>query len=86
MTGRELMLFILENHLEDVVIFDGENFRGFVTLDEAAVMLNYGIHTVKALYEMGKIPGFAMNGTAYIYKSKEFMEYVGKSSCVGERK
>lgn len=86
MTGRELIMFILENHLEDVLIFDGENMRGFVTLDEAAVMMNYGIYAVKALYEIGKIPGFVMNGTIYIYKSKEFMSYVGKTSGIGEKK
>lgn len=37
MTGRELIIFILENNLEDVSIFDGDTLPGLMTLDEAAV-------------------------------------------------
>lgn len=86
MTGREIIMFILENHLEDTVIFDGNKFRGLLTVEEAAVMLNYGVPTVKALYEMKKIPGFEVNGTIYIYDSKELKEYIGKSFKTGDRK
>lgn len=86
MTGREIIMFILENHLEDTVIFDRSKFRGLLTVEEVAVMLNYGAPTVKALYEMKKIPGFEVNGTIYIYDSKELKGYIGKSFKTGDQK
>ena len=36
MTGRDLILYILENGLEDKKIIDGESILGFETLTDAA--------------------------------------------------
>ena len=49
MTGRELIIFIMENNLEDVSIFDGDTLPGLMTLDEAAVKWHSGRNTLKAL-------------------------------------
>lgn len=50
MTGRELIIFILENNLENVSIFDGDTLPGLMTLDEAAVKWHSGRNTLKALF------------------------------------
>lgn len=71
MTGRELIIFILENNLEDVSIFDGDTLPGLMTLDEAAVKWHSGRNTLKALFEMGKIPGVIIDEKIYIHKSVE---------------
>lgn len=36
MTGRDLILYILENHLEDEQVFEEGNLLGFITIIEAA--------------------------------------------------
>lgn len=55
MTGRELIIYILENGLEDQQIFENGKFVGFLTIGEAAQKLGYGIETVKAMIETGVI-------------------------------
>lgn len=55
MTGRELIIYILENGLEDEQVFEKGRFVGFLTLGEAAQKLGYGIETVKAMMELGMI-------------------------------
>lgn len=58
MTGRELIIYILENHLEDVSL---------CTIEEAAVKLNTGVATVKALYNIGELKGFKLESKIYIF-------------------
>lgn len=55
MTGRELIIYILENGLEDEQVFEKGRFVGFLTLGEAAQKLGYGIETVKAMIELGLV-------------------------------
>ena len=73
MTGRELIIYILENSLESEEIFSGDtvNLPGLLTLEEAAVKMNTGISTVRTLYLLGKIKGYRIGGKIYIYNKKE---------------
>lgn len=48
MTGRELIIYILKNGLEDEPVFKDGKFIGFMTLDEAAAKMNVGKATVEA--------------------------------------
>lgn len=68
MTGRELIIYILENNLENEEIFSGDtvNLPGLLTLEEAAVKMNTGISTVRTLYTLGKIEGCRIGGQIYI--------------------
>lgn len=74
MTGRDIIIFILANHLEDVefvnvhdkildteIMFDGKP-TGLMTVEQAAVKWDTGVSTVKALFEMGKIRGWKIGG------------------------
>lgn len=66
MTGRELIVYILANKLEDVPIF---NTKLFMTDEEAAVTLNVGVATVKAWYDCGMISGVKVGDKLYILVS-----------------
>lgn len=55
MTGRELIIYILENGLEDEQVFSNGRFVGFLSVGEAAQKLGYGIETVRAMVELGLI-------------------------------
>lgn len=67
MTGRDLIIYILENYLEDVEI---ETKPLLVPLDKAAVELGCGLAGVKALLSIGKIKGIRLNGKYYIFSTE----------------
>lgn len=57
MTGKDLIIYILKNNLENEPVFKDGKFIGYITDNEAAVKLNVGVSTVRALVEMGRIEG-----------------------------
>lgn len=46
MTGRDLIIYILENKLEDERVFENDTFLGFITPTEAASKMGVGVATV----------------------------------------
>lgn len=72
MTGRELIVYILENGLEDKQVFEDGKFIGFKTTYEVAEELSVGIATVDAWCKLGMLPNVRL-GTVYLipgnYKS-----------------
>lgn len=67
MTGRELILYILQNHLEDEPIFkeDG-SITGFLTVGPAAEKVNVGTATVYAWIEKGLLPYILVGNRIFI--------------------
>lgn len=63
MTGRELIVYILENKLEDVPIF---NTKLFMDESEAAVTLSVGVATIRAWYDCGMISGIKIGDKLYV--------------------
>ena len=55
MTGRDLILYILKNNLEDENVFTNGSFLGFMTVEQAASKMNVGVATVNAWITMGVI-------------------------------
>ena len=53
MTGRELIVCILENNLEDQEVFRDGKIIGYVTVDEAALFLEVGRATVTTWINIG---------------------------------
>ena len=47
MTGKELILYILENNLENEEIFKDGKLLGFMTVEEVAIKYGYGIESTK---------------------------------------
>lgn len=66
MTGRELIIFILNHHLEDAVLFEEWKIPGLLTVEEAAVKMSTGVETIKALYKQGFLKGFTLGDTIFI--------------------
>lgn len=71
MTGRELILHILKNNLEDEPIFKDGKFIGFMTVEEAAIKFDTGVETIKAWFELGVLEGFTMSDKIYICANAE---------------
>jgi hypothetical protein len=68
MTGKELILYILQNNLEDTVVLDGTFFVGFMTVEEAAVKFNVGPETIKAWYVCRMLDGTKIGDSLYFRK------------------
>lgn len=66
MTGRELILYILENHLEDEPVYKNGRFVGFMTAEEAASRVNVGTATMFVWFAQGMIDGIMIGRTLYI--------------------
>lgn len=66
MTGRELIIYILENGLEDELVFKDGKFIGFITIGEAAAKMNVGSATVNAFILQNKIESVPVVSGVYI--------------------
>ena len=64
MTGRELVLYILENGLEEEEVIDANgNPAGMMSPEEAAEKFEVSVSTVMAWLATGKIESFYISGT-----------------------
>jgi hypothetical protein len=68
MTGREMIIFILENKIEDEIVIKDGIFIGFMDEDEAAVRFNVGVATVRTWYAMGKLSGVKIGDRLYFLR------------------
>lgn len=66
MTGRELILYILENELEDEDILKDGKFVGLKTLADVAEECGVGTSTVQAWAKLGMLPSTTLNGVMFI--------------------
>lgn len=68
MTGKELILYILQNDLEDTVVLEGNFFKGFLTEEEVAAKFEVGLATVRSWYHLDMIDAFRINNCLYFRK------------------
>lgn len=66
MTGRDLIVFILQHKLEDKPIFENGRLLGFKTVEETALKLGTGVATVRAWAERGMLYSVCINDVIYI--------------------
>ena len=66
MTGREMIIFILENHLEDQEIIQDGKLVGFLTVEEVAIKFEVGVETARVWADRGIIDSVMLNGEFYI--------------------
>lgn len=74
MTGRDLIIYILQNNLEDVKIIDYK-VLGFMTVDEAAVKFGASSNTIKAWVGMKWLPSVTIGEIIYIPANAKPKEY-----------
>ena len=68
MTGKELILYILQNNLENTIVLDNGFFVGFMTEEEVALKFGVGIETVRAWYNCGMMEGTKVSDSLYFRK------------------
>ena len=66
MTGRDLIIYILKNGLEDKPVFKDGKFIGFATTEEAAVKKQVGQATILAWVDLGFMEGVTVKPGVYI--------------------
>lgn len=66
MKCRELIMYILTNHLEDEPVFKDGRFIGAMTMSDAAVKLNVGPATIYTWISQGVLPYMLIEGKIYI--------------------
>lgn len=74
MTGKDLIIYILENNLENEPVFQQGKFIGFVTAGEVAERLNVGVATVYVWVYQKRLEGMLVGGTLYIPADYELKE------------
>lgn len=60
MTGKDLIIYILQNNLEN------ERILNLITVDEAALKFDVGSETIKFWYELDIISGIELGDELYI--------------------
>ena len=80
MNGRELIIYILENGLENEDVTSAEFLRFLPTIEKVAVMFNVGVATVRVWIENGKLDAFEINEQVYITTNSlnAFAEEMGR--------
>ena len=68
MTGKELIIYILQNNLENEEIFKGGVLVGFMDEHEAAINYGVGVETVKLWYKRGLLNGTEIGNHIYFPK------------------
>lgn len=66
MTGRDLIVYILNNKLEDTPVFKDGELLGFITIAEAAEKCGVGESTVCVWIGQGYIDGIRIDNTIYV--------------------
>ena len=69
MTGKELMLYILENNLENEVVIKDGIFVWLMDEGEAAIKFDVGIATIKAWYICGMLNGTKIGDHLYFLRN-----------------
>lgn len=74
MTGRELIIYILSNNLENEELFKDGSIVGFNTIPQTAAKLKVGEETVKVWISRGMLESITIGGTVFVkddIKNKE---------------
>lgn len=66
MTGRDLIIYILKNNLEDEPVFKDGKFIGFLTDVEAARKMNVGTATIHALIKEHRLEGVTIDNSVLV--------------------
>ena len=70
MTGRDLIIYILSNNLEDEPVFMDKGFLNLMSESDAAIKLDVGVATIRTLLELGLIKGVRVGEEVYILPNK----------------
>ena len=66
MTGRDLIIYILKNGLEDTPVFEDGRLLGFMTETEAAISFDVGCATIRVWTSTGYLDSVRIGDVLYI--------------------
>lgn len=66
MTGRELIIYILENHLEDEEIFKNDEILGLMVIEEAAAKTGVGVESINAMIKLGWLKTITVGDKSFV--------------------
>lgn len=69
MTGKDLIIYILANNLENEPVVKDGVFIGLISERELAYRTGVGIATIRAKYEAGLIEGVKIGDEVFVWKS-----------------
>lgn len=69
MTGRELIVYIMQNNLENETVIKDGIFVWLMNEEEAAVKFNTGVETVRAWYICGMLKGTQIGEHLYFLRN-----------------
>lgn len=69
MTGKELIMYILQNNLENEVVIKDGTFVWLMDENETAAKFNVGVATVKAWYVCGMLDGIKIGDKLYFLRN-----------------
>lgn len=76
MTGKDLIVYILTNGLEDEQVIDENGvIIGFMTIEDAAVKYEVGVSTVRVWINDGLIKGIKLAENILIPKTEKRPEF-----------
>lgn len=70
MKGRDLIIYILENHLENEDVLSDLKKLGLYSVGEVAALNNVGKATVEAWCNLGRFKYVTIDGRFYIWLSE----------------
>lgn len=73
MNGRDLIIYILSNNLENKPVYENGKFLGLLTAEEAAIKFNVGTATIKAWFDFGMLDGVKLNDKIYIFPNSNLL-------------
>lgn len=68
MTGKELIIYILQNNLEDEEIIKDGIFMGLMSETEAAIKFDVGIATIKLWHALGVLDSVQIGPAVFVFK------------------
>lgn len=66
MTGRDLIIYIMENGLEDEPVYRDGRFLGFMNEIDAAIKFNVSTATVQTWVKLGMLKGVVIGERLFI--------------------
>lgn len=82
LTGRDLILYILANGLEDEPVFANGRLLGFMTIEEAAVKFEVGVATVRVWINEGMLYGIKIGDDIYLPADSERPSVTAKTTPI----
>ena len=70
MTGKELIIYILQNDLLDMPVFRSERFLDFMTVQEAAVKFDVGESTVRCWVKLNMLPSIQIGEKIFMQQHR----------------